>query len=43
MLRNIEKQDELPGVNFTKQQTFFINIAQVKLKSFIHNWDKFRG
>ena len=29
MLSNIEKQDELPGVNFTKEQTFFINIAQV--------------
>merc|ERR1712243_310920 len=28
MLSNIEKQDELPGVNFTKEQTFFINIAQ---------------
>ena len=38
MFRNIEKQDELPGVNFTKKQTFFINIAQVKI---IIRWDKF--
>lgn len=27
-LRDTERQDELPGVNFTKDQTFFINLAQ---------------
>ena len=33
-LDNIERQDQLPGVSFTKNQTFFINIAQVKLENF---------
>ena len=28
-LANIEREDKIPGVNFTKEQTFFINIAQV--------------
>ena len=28
-LNNIQRLDELPGVNFTKEQAFFINIAQV--------------
>ena len=28
-MRNIQKLDDFPGVNFTKEQTFFINIAQV--------------
>ena len=28
-LANIEKEDKIPGVSFTKEQTFFINIAQV--------------
>ena len=28
-MKNIQKMDDLPGVNFTKEQTFFINIAQV--------------
>ena len=28
-LDNMERQDRLPGVSFTKNQTFFINIAQV--------------
>ena len=28
-MKNIQRLDELPGVNFTKEQAFFINIAQV--------------
>ena len=28
-LANIDREDSIPGVNFTKEQTFFINIAQV--------------
>ena len=28
-LRKTNKQQALPGVNFTKEQTLFINIAQV--------------
>ena len=28
-LRNTKNQQALPGVNFTKEQTLFINIAQV--------------
>ena len=28
-MKNIQRLDDLPGVNFTKEQTFFINIAQV--------------
>ena len=31
-MNNIQRLDELPGVNFTKEQAFFINIAQVVLK-----------
>ena len=27
----VKKQQSLPGVNFTKEQTFFLNIAQVKI------------
>ena len=30
IFRDTERQDELPGVNFTKDQTFFINLAQVR-------------
>ena len=28
-MNSIQRLDELPGVNFTKEQAFFINIAQV--------------
>ena len=28
-MKKIQTLDKLPGVNFTKEQTFFINIAQV--------------
>ena len=28
-LANIDREDRIPGVSFTKEQTFFINIAQV--------------
>ena len=28
-LANMDREDKIPGVNFTKEQTFFINIAQV--------------
>ena len=30
-LRKTNKQQALPGVNFTKEQTLFINIAQVNI------------
>ena len=32
-LANIERQEKIPGVTFTKEQTFFLNIAQVKIIS----------
>ena len=28
-LANTDREESIPGVNFTKEQTFFINIAQV--------------
>ena len=32
-LANIEREEKIPGVTFTKEQTFFLNIAQVRIIS----------